>query len=47
MPDEPATGEFRVEDHPDPADLDVLLLIHADAPPLPEPYVVGYALAPI
>ena len=24
MPDEPATAEFRVEDHPDPADLDVL-----------------------
>ena len=24
MPDEPVTAEFRVEDHPDPADLDVL-----------------------
>ena len=24
MPDEPATVEFRVEDQPDPADLDVL-----------------------
>ncbi len=24
MPDEPVTVEFRVEDHPDPADLEVL-----------------------
>ena len=24
MPDEPAAGEFRVEDHPDPADIEVL-----------------------
>ncbi len=24
MPDEPAAAEFRVEDHPDPADLEVL-----------------------
>ena len=24
MPDEPPTVEFRVEDHPDPADIDVL-----------------------
>jgi len=24
VPDEPATAEFHVEDHPDPADLDVL-----------------------
>ena len=24
MPDQPATAEFRVEDHPDPADIEVL-----------------------
>ena len=24
MPDEPAAAEFHVEDHPDPADIDVL-----------------------